>query len=444
MDPTTNSTKPTSKKRSTSQSRTKVQVTVSCLRCNKPFVKSYLYFGSKTKIVCSGLNQHLTRKQECNNYYMKHFLTKNGDFDFIHSLSDSDLQEHRDKFVSKRANTIFLPSDFGLTGTRNGPISVIHPDFHEPDLNKQTIHDVNQPQVSRDAITNHVEPALDSELTTDKDQDAFDNHSQFDDSTDFGSTLSGNTTTISHIIDSPNTTPQEADIVTENINDARVVPDPINFEQMNPQLSSEVELLNICRQLKAPLNGARLIWEWAMKSQQKKGFDFARLPNCRTRETVLKDVRRYAQVPVKDDFDKKLLKWLPSNNAVELCVRPFKTVLFSLLAKKELVVQENLSLPHSTNPYSYVNDPPVHTISELHHGHWWARTWAKRCVEDRKEILVPIILYMDGIALDTHGRQNLTPLNLSLGIFNTKTRRRPEAWELVYFQPDPSLSLIHI
>ena len=43
---------------------------------------------------------------------------------------------------------------------------------------------------------------------------------------------------------------------------------------------------------------------------------------------------------------------------------------------------------------------------------------------------------MDGISLDAHGRQNLMPLNLTLGIFNTATRRRPEAWELLYFHPD--------
>ena len=171
MDSSTNSTKPISKKRSTSQRRTKVQVTVSCLYCNKAFEKSYIYFGSNTKIVCSGLSQHITRKESCYQYYMTHFLTKNGDFDFIHSLSASDLQEHREKFMSKRANTTFSPSDFGLTGTSNGPVPVNHSGFHKPNLNKQTIYDANQPQVSREVIANHVQLDLDSERNAENDQD---------------------------------------------------------------------------------------------------------------------------------------------------------------------------------------------------------------------------------------------------------------------------------
>ena len=151
---------------------------------------------------------------------------------------------------------------------------------------------------------------------------------------------------------------------------------------------------------------------------------------------MLKDVRKHANVPNKDDFDKKILRWLPSNTGVEVCIRSFKTALFSFLTNTQLIVEENISLPHSSNPYSYENHPPVDIISELHHGDWWSRTWAKRCVESRKEILVPIILYTDGISLDANSRQNLMPLNLTLGIFNTLTRRRLEAWELMYFHPD--------
>ena len=53
-----------------------------------------------------------------------------------------------------------------------------------------------------------------------------------------------------------------------------------------------------------------------------------------------------------------------------------------------------------------------------------------------KEILVPIILYMDSINTDKTGRLSLTPLNFTLGIFNTDVRTRPEAWTTIYFHPD--------
>ena len=73
-------------------------------------------------------------------------------------------------------------------------------------------------------------------------------------------------------------------------------------------------------------------------------------------------------------------------------------------------------------------------------------TWKQKCLvkkkdeygdsDEEKEILIPIIFYIDGISLDNHGRLKLTPLNMTLGCFNTKARRRPDAWETIYFHPD--------
>ena len=77
-------------------------------------------------------------------------------------------------------------------------------------------------------------------------------------------------------------------------------------------------------------------------------------------------------------------------------------------------------------------------ISELHHGKWLGYSWQKYC--DCKmgsiKILVPIILYIDGISLDAHRRLTLTPLNTTLEIFNVKTRKQPEAWETLFFCSD--------
>ena len=43
------------------------------------------------------------------------------------------------------------------------------------------------------------------------------------------------------------------------------------------------------------------------------------------------------------------------------------------------------------------------------------------------EMLVPIILYIDGISLDANGRLSLYPLNLTLGIFTVEARKLLEA-----------------
>ena len=57
-------------------------------------------------------------------------------------------------------------------------------------------------------------------------------------------------------------------------------------------------------------------------------------------------------------------------------------------------------------------------------------------------ILVPIILYIDGIFLNAHVRLILNPLNMTLGVINVETRKQPEAWETLYFHPGNEFLII--
>eukprot|EP00980_Cylindrotheca_fusiformis_P013598 scaffold3490_cov70-Cylindrotheca_fusiformis.AAC.3 len=51
-------------------------------------------------------------------------------------------------------------------------------------------------------------------------------------------------------------------------------------------------------------------------------------------------------------------------------------------------------------------------------------------------MLVPIILYIDGVATDDNGRLGVTPLNMTLGIFKSTVRTLKEAWTTLYYHPD--------
>ena len=95
---------------------------------------------------------------------------------------------------------------------------------------------------------------------------------------------------------------------------------------------------------------------------------------------------------------------MPDNLPVDVYVRPFEKALDSLLSNPKLMCESNLSLPNVNDPFSCENDPPVEIISELHHGSWWRDSWTKAgCDPSKKEILVPVIFYMDLISLDAHG-----------------------------------------
>ena len=191
-------------------------------------------------------------------------------------------------------------------------------------------------------------------------------------------------------------------------------------------------------------NAFQTIFQWAIRSQLIVGFDFSSLRNARTRATALKYMSitnpvHSLEVGYENSFQKQFITYLPDNNLQSLSVKPFTVALRSLLSNKQLMTEENISLPHASNVYSHERYPPSEFYSELNHGAWWSKSWKDKCDPSRNEILVPIILYMDGISLDQRGRLNLTPLNMTLGIFNIETRKRFDAWETLYFHPDSSL-----
>ena len=67
-------------------------------------------------------------------------------------------------------------------------------------------------------------------------------------------------------------------------------------------------------------------------------------------------------------------------------------------------------------------------------GSWYRETHKIMC-KDLNTILCPIILFWDGTSLDFKSRNVLYPLNFSLGIFSTATRRLKEAWKVLSLFP---------
>eukprot|EP00536_Pseudo-nitzschia_multiseries_P006440 jgi/Psemu1/15234/gm1.15234_g len=163
-----------------------------------------------------------------------------------------------------------------------------------------------------------------------------------------------------------------------------------------------------------------------------------------TRSRVMREISANVPEIIGNGFEPHLIDWCSKKSTTsdvpiskEIYVWSFQEALHSLLTDITLVKEENLSFPHAEDPTLPVRFPELQgniDIDELHHGEWWINTWEKRCKRDSNEILVPIILYMDGNAIDNSGQTTLTPLNTTLGIFNTLTRNcRPDAWETVYF-----------
>ena len=203
----------------------------------------------------------------------------------------------------------------------------------------------------------------------------------------------------------------------------------------DPVVVSELSLLQIQHKHGLSLEAVNAVKEWAHSSY--KGFPKIFDSRPMKRKKQLKAIRRAMGILSEENFEEIAVDWLPENKKRAIHVRPFMDCVYELLTNEELAGHdgENISLPHPTDPYKSTPDHPPNMASELHHGYWWTETMNELCKEN-KELLVPIIGYMDGVATDNNGRLPITPLNITLGIFNTETRRKPEAWTTILLYPD--------
>lgn len=441
------------------------EVELNCLGCinNRTFKGSLRFIDSIPVIRSRGLTTHILMRKDtsCLQYYTENKLYVDGaKFIFTTSLKNTLILEKYNESPS------FTASQIGLTKTGNGPVKRSIPSNQRGRtgninsiLNQQVTYDAFQPKLPRDLIEailfttqpeNHNKSTdeHDEDRRSDKTDNGNDDDSNKSDDDNFETNDGDDDDDDNKIVNGDgNHTPQEqngsggtaASPTNRCFSILKVEP----LQPPGPNLTAEIELMNIMRKHKLPLNTYKEIYRWATTCQNRNGFDFASSSShlVRARKSIFKDIHARLKLPA-DKFQIHAINWLPDNVPTPLSTRPFKNALQSLLSNSSVVREENLSFPDASTPYSPVSlddHPDDETIiSELHHGGWWAKSWKEACdcSDGSKEILVPIILYMDGISLDAHGRLTLTPLNMTLGIFNIATRRRPDAWETLYFHPD--------
>lgn len=201
------------------------------------------------------------------------------------------------------------------------------------------------------------------------------------------------------------------------------------------RIVSELQLLKIQHQYGLPMECVKDIKIWAKESFERDQYIFQGHPM--TREKSMKEIRRVMGITVDDSFQEVAIAWLPEKKQHPVHVRSFQNCLYELLSNEELCGPngENISLPHPENPFLSRPDSMPENVSELHHGWWWGETMDECCTGEH-EILVPLIGYMDGVSTDDKGRLPVTPFNITLGIFDTETRRKPEAWTTMLLYPD--------
>ena len=214
---------------------------------------------------------------------------------------------------------------------------------------------------------------------------------------------------------------------------------------MTPQNQAAAQLIALLQDSNAPLSLYSSITSWVQDNADNGTFSSGgKLP---TRDKILKNLaQRYH---MKGLQPKEIELTLPNaGSKIKVNTFSFTETLTSLLTDPELMKDENFAFPDPNDPFSAPekwtddkNSPEYQQqkdrqVGDLVGGRWYARTYHARCDASKKEILCPIIIFVDKTHSDVKGRLTQEPVMYTLGIFNQKTRNNPRAWRPLGLLPN--------
>jgi hypothetical protein len=111
----------------------------------------------------------------------------------------------------------------------------------------------------------------------------------------------------------------------------------------------------------------------------------------------------------------------------------FVPALLSLLQDESLMVTENLVLNKDYPMSMYI--PSDGKVGEANSGSRYRELY-KELAQGKDQLLVPIVMYLDGTAIDSKGHIEICPVSFTTSLFNEKARRDVKAWRLMGYVPD--------
>jgi hypothetical protein len=111
----------------------------------------------------------------------------------------------------------------------------------------------------------------------------------------------------------------------------------------------------------------------------------------------------------------------------------FTVALLSLLQNDVLISPENLVI-NPDNPTSMFR-PTDNKVGEAHTAQCY-RDLYDELITRNDRLLVPIILYLDGTAIDSRGHIELCPVSFTTSLFTEEVRQDSNAWRLLGYVPD--------
>jgi hypothetical protein len=128
---------------------------------------------------------------------------------------------------------------------------------------------------------------------------------------------------------------------------------------------------------------------------------------------------------------------------LDIATFDFQEMVRSLLTNPNIADDGNWVFPDPDDPFvppkewsKVESEPEAHVLNDIHQGQWYSKTYHMFCQHKGRDVLLPVILFIDKTHTDATGRLKQEPVLFTLGCFSLKTRQNPKAWRLLGYIPD--------
>ena len=196
------------------------------------------------------------------------------------------------------------------------------------------------------------------------------------------------------------------------------------------RLLCQVKLLEILDSNNAPLYLFDEILKWTRNCAIGNNYDFN--ITAPSRNSLLKTMI------LENNLDTLLpqvivFKLPNAEKEVRVTTHNILHSILSLLNDKDLMKETNLIF--DTNPLENPSHRVSHTFNDINDGQCYIDAYHHYCKDPLKDVLCPLILFIDKTHTDAKGNQTLEPIIFTLGIFNKETRNKENAWRTIGFVP---------
>ena len=202
---------------------------------------------------------------------------------------------------------------------------------------------------------------------------------------------------------------------------------PHDLERFSCEEKVQIELLQLVRDLKAPLKAFNLILNWAAKSNESGHiFHVGRQP---THKKVMKNL--YDRYNMHTLIPKEKQLYLPYSQRVVKVVYFDASAVFASLLSCPTINRDESFLFHDARDPFVAPDEDNPNIGDINTGHCYVETYKALVKRKDVDIILPSVLAMDKTHCDMAGRLQMEPITISHGLLKHDVRRLPIAMRIL-------------